>query len=250
MHLSFSEFFAQPSKETLRPLLQLSVGETNNIDYKEVWPEKGKLAKHVLALANSGGGVLVVGVTDGEVYNSVGLKELKDKTDIGKQLSNYIPKSLSFEVFDFDYGSSENSDLKGKKFQVLIVESDPKNLPYLAVKSADDLKNNAVYVRRDCSSTEAGHLELQALLDSRIATQAATKRLLDLEEHCEQLKVLYGQVKNPEQSAAFLLGGAIGRLLSTDILGAGINPRKNPYKDFIEECIEKKKDRIEQELDL
>lgn len=249
MHHSFTEFFSRPSKETLRPLLQLSIGETNNVDYKELWPDKDKLAKHVLAIANSGGGILILGVLDGEVYNSVGLKDFKDKTDVGKQLTPYIPANLRYEVFDFDYGDSENTELKEKKFQVLMVDSDNQDLPYMALKSGSDLKNNAVYVRRDCSSTEANHQDLQALLDSRIATQATAKRLLDLDEHCEQLKVLYSQVKDPSHSMAFLVGGALRRLLDADLGGSGIH-HKDEYKAFIKLCIERKKERIEKELDL
>lgn len=250
MHQSFADFFAKPSSETLRPLLQLSVGETDNIDYKAEWPEKTKLAKHLLALGNSGGGILIVGVSDDGVKMSIGLTDFKDKTDIGKQVSAYIPKSLMYEVFDFDYGESENSDLKGKKFQVLMVDSSPQNLPYLATKGGDDLKNNAIYVRRSCSSTEASHQDLQKLLDSRIATQDAARRLLDLDEHCEQLKVLYDKVSDGTSTIGFFIGSALAKFMEANTklsTGQGV---KESYQDFVKKCIEKKKARIEKELDI
>ncbi|MEE4341428.1 ATP-binding protein [Pseudomonas alliivorans] len=252
LHHSFTEFFARPTKETLRSLLKLSVGETNNVDFKEVWPEKAKLAKHVLALANTQGGILVIGVADGSVLASVGLQEFKDKTDVGKQLSPYIPSNLAYEVFDFEYDQSENSELTGKKFQVLMVESNNQDLPYMAIKSAEDLKNNAVYIRKDCASTEAGYSELQELLDARIATQDAAKRLLDLEEHCEQLKVLYAQTNESasNSSVAFLLGSTFRKHMEKMNALAEERGVKDSFKVFMKSCIEKKKARIERELDI
>lgn len=257
MHSSFTEFFERPSSETLRPLLKLGVGETNNIDYKEQWPEKAKLAKHVLALANSGGGILIIGVKDGDVMESVGIDKVKDKTDVGRQLKPYIPDVLRYEVMDFNFSSSENSELKGKVFQVLFVESTPAHLPYLAIKAGDDLKNNAVYIRRDCSSSEAGYADLQRLFDSRISTQEAVKRLLDLNEHCDQLRLLFDQVpyrSTDVHSWTNILGSFVDPLgirkardLSSLISGA---PKPETYQSFIKACIEKKKKRIEQELDI
>ncbi|MDL5596891.1 ATP-binding protein [Bacillus subtilis] len=266
MHSAFTDFFERPSSETLRPLLKLSVGETNNVDYKEQWPEKGKLAKHVLALANSGGGILVIGVKEGDVLQSIGLEKAKDKTDIIKQLSVYIPGNLSYEIFDFNFGSSENSELKGKIFQVMLVESNPAHLPYMALKGAEDLKNNSVYVRKGCSSTEAGYTDLQGLFDARISTQQAAKRLLDLGEHCEQLKLLFSQRTSRHDIGSYWWGSLLPH---SSIIGAaaiskksamlGIKkglgellaePKLETYDDFINECILKKKRRIRSELDI
>lgn len=36
--------------------------ETDSIDFKEKWIEKGKLAKIILAMANYGGGIIVFGI--------------------------------------------------------------------------------------------------------------------------------------------------------------------------------------------
>ena len=269
MHGAFTEFFEAPSSETLRPLLKLSVGETNNIDYKEQWPEKDKLAKHVLALANSQGGILIVGVAEADVLQSTGLEKLKDKTDISKQLSTYIPKELTYEVLDFNYKSSENSELKGKMFQVLLVECNPAHLPYIATKSGSELKNNTIYVRRGCSSVEAEHADVRVLFDLRIGTQEAAKRLLNLDEHLEQLKLLYGQreqqrytgsiwenffLKSSKTSRLSGMGNAslLGSLSSSAELQKILENANKPetYNDFITECIRKKKRRIRHELDI
>ncbi|WP_236203901.1 AlbA family DNA-binding domain-containing protein [Pseudomonas protegens] len=261
MHASFQIFFERPSKETLRPLLKLSVGETNNIDYKELWPDKGKLAKHVLALANSGGGILVVGVKDDEVMRSVGLDstQFKDKSDIGKLLKVYIPESVRYEVLDFNYSDSENTELKGKRFQVLMVESVASELPYIALKDSTDLKSNIVYIRRDCNSTEANYYELQRILRERINTQEVARSLLDLGQHCEQLKLLYEMLSN-EKSASNFFGSffdsyqksfSASSPLSTSRLWEATKPASvDQFSIFIKSCIEKKKKRIEHELDI
>jgi hypothetical protein len=56
VHESFSRFFEAPSRESLRVLLKEHVGELRNCDFKETWPEHAPVARHLLGLANSGGG--------------------------------------------------------------------------------------------------------------------------------------------------------------------------------------------------
>ncbi|AJP53335.1 helix-turn-helix domain-containing protein [Pseudomonas simiae] len=259
LHAGFAEFFAKPSYETLRSLIKNNIGETNEVDFKEVWPDKGKLAKHVLALGNSGGGVLVIGVKDGEQPIAVGLDvgAVKDKTVIGNMIKSLIPSSLSYEVFDFTYRESENSDLRGKAFQVLLVDSRPSDLPYLAIKASGDLKANAVYVRSSSSSNEATHDELQIILESRIGTQEAARRLLNLGEHCEQLKMLFSQLPTRNELDWLMpksfrsqkyLSNVLFRNFESNIID-GL-PKQPTYEDFINQCIEKKKKRIERELDI
>ena len=61
--------FQEPTLENFRKAMQGTTGEHNYIDFKEKWVEKSKLAKGILAIANSGGGLLVFSV-----------KEMSDKT--------------------------------------------------------------------------------------------------------------------------------------------------------------------------
>ena len=56
----FSKFFENPSREALRELLKFQVGEFDPYDFKASWPILSKVARHFLALANSGGGFLSV----------------------------------------------------------------------------------------------------------------------------------------------------------------------------------------------
>lgn len=83
-HETFAQFFTAPTREALRELLRRNIGETDYLDFKADWPALPKLARHILALANSGGGALVVGVsqqTDGSLVPS-GLPSIKDKAEL------------------------------------------------------------------------------------------------------------------------------------------------------------------------
>jgi hypothetical protein len=68
IHESFAKFFEKPTRDRLRELLKNNVGELDNLDFKESFPEKEKLAKHILAIANSKGGVIIVGQKKGDRF--------------------------------------------------------------------------------------------------------------------------------------------------------------------------------------
>ena len=57
-------FLKEPTKENFRRFLLENCGEMDEIDYKDKWIEKGRLAKTILSMANSGGGVIIVGVRE------------------------------------------------------------------------------------------------------------------------------------------------------------------------------------------
>ena len=67
----FASFFEDPTRENLRDLLKGNTGETKNLDFKEQWPATNGLVKHILAIANSGGGCVVVGVAESDDNNNV-----------------------------------------------------------------------------------------------------------------------------------------------------------------------------------
>lgn len=188
----FANFFAQPTREALREILRKNTGETDYLDFKGSWPDIAKLAKHVLALANSGGGALVIGVTqesNGHLVPS-GLSSIKDKAAIIPPLSAYLPKTIEYHILDFSFTASEYTTLIGKSFQVLLVEDEPKYMPFLALKDADGMRANAIYVRSGTSSTEASHLELQSVINRRIETGHSNQPTLDLDKHLGQLRSL------------------------------------------------------------
>ncbi|MET4727666.1 putative HTH transcriptional regulator [Lysobacter enzymogenes] len=191
-HETFARFFTEPTRDALRELLRRNIGETDYLDFKADWPVLQKLARHVLALANSGGGALVVGVTqqaDGSLIAS-GMSVIKDKAQLIPPLSAYLPKTLEYEILDFTFTASEYEALVGKSFQVLLVEDNPKQLPFLALKKAEDLRTGAIYVRVGTTSTEAGHVELQEVINRRIESGYSSQPELELDKHLAQLRAL------------------------------------------------------------
>lgn len=192
----FARFFEEPSRESFRTLLSSHVGEVEQLDFKQAWPAWAKVARHVLAFANTGGGCMVVGVAenrDGSV-SPVGLDEFVDKAQIQNGLEHYLPQELVFEVLDFSFQESEYPAIRGKKFQVMLVEDTPEHLPFLATKDGGGISDAVVYVRRGTSSIAANHRDLQRLVNRRIETGHSSNPTLDLAEQLEHLKLLYLEV--------------------------------------------------------
>jgi hypothetical protein len=253
LHEGFAKFFEMPTRESLRNLLRTNVGETDNIDFKLELPEKGKLAKHMLALANSGGGVIISGVKDGENLEAVGTNRLIDKSDIQKQVFGFLPDVLEFEVLDFPFRDSEYLALKGKTFQVVIVESNPKCLPYFSKSDGADIRGNTIYVRKGTNSAEASGEDVQRLINRRLDTGFSSTRILSLEEHLEQLKLLYKEIPRAlTVSRGTKIGGVLAEMFASmsslrDALYEEVdNPDypKEGYHQFIARAIEVKKKKI------
>lgn len=139
---------------------------------------------------------MVVGVAqnrDGSV-SPVGLDEFVDKAQIQNALEHFLPQELVFEVLDFSFDESEYPVIRGKKFQVLLVEDRPEHLPFLATKDGSGIFDAVVYVRRGTSSNAANHTDLQRLINRRIETGHSSNPTLDLAEQLEHLKLLYLEV--------------------------------------------------------
>jgi hypothetical protein len=117
----FARFLEAPSRAGLRDLLHRQSGEYDFLDFKETWPEKAELAKHILAFANSGNGCIVVGVAEREdkTFEVKGLPTLEDKTVLKDSVQKFLPETVAYEIHDFEYTDSEYQQLKGKKFQIL-----------------------------------------------------------------------------------------------------------------------------------
>ena len=195
IHESFTSFFESPTRVSLRELLRINYGEADHLDFKDSWPDLSKVAKHVLAIANSGGGAIIVGVKeiDDGTLDPVGLADLQDKADIEKKLNNYLPERLRHEVLNFTYDDSEYAIIQGKKFQVVIVESDENQIPYLAKRGGKEIRNNRIYVRRGTESVEANDDEIQRLLDLRLRISEEVRQQ-GLEEDLRQLQALYNEI--------------------------------------------------------
>ena len=236
LHISeeFARFLEKPTRESFRELLQTHLGEYDYLDFKEDWPEKTKIAKDILAFANSGTGCLILGVAESEdgTFDVKGLQTLKDKTKLKDSLQGYLPQSVGYDVFDFEYKSSEYSNLIGKKFQIFLVKCNEDAVPVLSLADGGSLHRNRIYVRRNDSTREADHEQIQRLIEKRINRTQQTPKSRELKEHLSDLEVLYRR-----RSPHFL---NIGRL---DLMSGG-------YYVFLDRMIEYKQSVIEKLLGL
>jgi predicted HTH transcriptional regulator len=267
MYESFAKFCEKPTRVRFRELVQFNTGEYDDLDFKKEWPESSKLAKHILAFANSGSGIIVIGIEETEEKKliSCGIKSIKDKAIINSQLSKYIPTGIEYNILDFTYSSSEYGELNGKSFQVMIVEYNPEMIPFVSLKEGKNIKENAIYIRQCTSSVLANYEQLQKLLNNRIATNYNTSSQIELDEHLTQLKLLYNKIKKYnyvyvknnknndkkgfaelEQLAKKALESVYGEEKSVP----NSNYPNEDYEEFISRMIEKKKVRIESLLDV
>lgn len=229
----FTRFFEEPTRDKLRALLQSHVGEMPHLDFKESWPKSCDLARHILAFGNGDGGCIILGVKEDSEQGAVavGVEEYKDKADITKGINKFLPQPLmdAIEILDFSYQEAEYPTLKGKKFQVLIVESDARNKPFLALKDGESLKANVAYIRRGAASEIADHSEFQRIISQRIETRHSSLPQVTLVSHLEQLKVLMKE--RPSEG----YGSQIMNSLMRVSLGRG------NYDDFVVEMTQLKK---------
>ena len=236
----FSKFFEYPSREALRELLKFQVGEFDPYDFKASWPIFSKVARHFLALANSGGGCLIIGVKEREdrTFEPVGLPELMDKTSIHDGVQKFIPSKLRYEVLDFSYEESEYPKLVGKKFQVAVVEDSPEFIPFVAKTNGDDIRGNAIYTRRGTSSQEANYEDLQDIFNRRLETAHLSGNEFRIDRHLSELRSLYEYI--PKHISPF------EGLANLGLLGQK-NPQypKEGFYEFVSRLIEVKKKTIE-----
>lgn len=228
IHEGFAQFFEAPTRDTLRELLRVNLGETDQLDFKEEWSELMKMAKHVIAIGNSGGGAIVVGVreeNDGSLI-PVGLNELLDKSKVGNEFERFVPPTLKYEVLSFDLSASEYDEIEGDRYQAILVDPDEKVIPYLPLRESKGIKANRIYVRRDTKSVEANRTEIERLIETRVN---AISRSVEgeLQDDLQQLKMLCRE----EFGSRFNI--------PTGVAG---------YRSFLNELIQAKEDQIRQRI--
>jgi hypothetical protein len=239
----FARFFEEPSRQTLRGLLKENVGETANLDFKGEWPSHARLAKHVLGMANTGNGCLVIGASEkpDKTIEPTGLTTLQDKADIHNGLKGFLPSELMtrYRVLDFAFDASEYPKIINKRFQVLLVEYSVDHVPFVCMKSGDGIRATAIYIHREGSTSEATHDELQRIINRRIEAGYSTSDEVDLKQHLEQLRVLYAEL--PQYiSASGVLGGP-GSALHSLMFRENPAVPKEGFEEFVGGMIEAKK---------
>lgn len=243
------EFFQEPNREKLREILRGYDSEYDNLEFKREWIDHAKLARHILAIGNSGGGIIVFGVTENEdnTLSVEGLEDLKDKADVA--IDQYLPEDAKdiYEIVDFDYTSSDWDELKGKTFQVLTIDDIPSLLPLIAPKGAKGrIKKNAIYVRKNTESVEVGNSDLNNLIDRRVKAQLSQESG-DLRNDLSQLRALYDFASKDKPIPATLPDSVSMPRSFTEQLQPG---RRQGFYRFIERKITEKEEQIEKHLDL
>jgi hypothetical protein len=198
VHESFARFTERPDRETFRNLLRGHVGELRQCDFKEAWPTNSALAKHVLAIANSGGGCLVVGVAERNdgTLDPIGMEALTDKADLTSGVKIYLPPQLNdaIEIADFAYNASDWETLNGKKFQVMVIHPNTPSVPFVAMRGGEGVRAGAIYIRREGATEEALYDDVQRLLKARMSAEPKSVEARSLNDHLEELKVLYNHI--------------------------------------------------------
>lgn len=252
----------EPTLERFREFLHAQMGEHNSIDFKAQWIEGSSLAKEILSLANSQGGVIVFGVAENEdkSVKIEGLSEIRDKSVISNDIKNFISSDLKYEVYDFSYTTSEYEALIGKHFQMLVVEDTPEKIPFFAKRESGSLKQDMIYVRRGTSCEIANQEELEKIIKRRINyLHPIDGEPLQLDEHLRQLKILYEKIEKDhvhyKRSTAEGIISFISALAGYTPMGEKVvepNPfyPEETYEEFISRMIVAKKKKIERVLDL
>ena len=201
-HESFAAFFERPTHRALAELLLRNFGEFSHIDFKKEWTLNSKLARHVLGMANSNGGVIVFGVTENpdKTIENIGLESLKDKSEVIGSIRKFIPDDLPLIVLDFAYTENDHAALKGKRFQVVLVDDLPERIPFVASSDGDGIKEGHIYYRHGTNTQPATHNQLQEILGRRLAASPATYRERDLRSHLDELKLLYDSIRKTKGS--------------------------------------------------
>lgn len=235
----------------LKQIVDNSIGESNELDFKEKIIKEDKVAKLILAMANSGSGAVIFGITDKGEPNGLAVEEIKDITQFQEKIASYIPANLIYHFQQITLSENEiYGELSGKNFIVLQVPKQYRYAPYLPKKESESLKLNVVYVRKNASVTAVTNEGLEEIFRLRIIEQYEDMSNIELDEHIEQLKVLYnsisiskGLIQNQQLVDSF-------RAMTQAFSVRNIHYPEEEFDEFISSMIKKKKRKIEIVLEV
>ena len=223
---NLASFLKNPTRDNLRSLLMLESVEDNDLDFKRELIPYYDIAKHILAMSNKNGGAIIFGVDEIKANNfSVcGLDDLPDRTDILKGINAFIPFELTndVDVHLHRFNEQEDQNLQNKMLLSIIVEHNPKYIPFVSLKDKDNkLKKNTIYIRRNGASEIANYDEIQDILNRRIETEYSTTNERELIEHLEELKKLYSYIPKTVR----VVNETISDIISSQKLSARSSPK-------------------------
>jgi predicted HTH transcriptional regulator len=191
-----AQFVADPSRDGLQDLIRFFGGEFDQYELKEAWPEIPLIAKTTLAIANSGGGVILFGIRDATL-EPVGLVEMMPKQQVFDTFRSYVPSALLNEItlLDFDYDGSSYEPISGKLIQVLAIPDIPHAIPFVCEEEwrYEDrhLRRGAIYIRTGTNTREADYGQIQKILHRRIGTENPAGPARSLSRELSELHELY-----------------------------------------------------------
>lgn len=258
----FYKVLQEPNLDKFREFLEEQTGEHNYVDFKGQWITGNQLAKEMLAMANSGGGIIIFGISENEDKSTKveGIAEIRDHAIVSNEIKNYISSELKYDIFDFSFETSEYKAVIGKHFQMLVIEDTPEHIPFLSKRESGSLKTTEIYIRRGTSCEVVNQEELKNIINRRINYLHPLKgEPLQLDEHLKQLEVLYGKIN--KNNVYYKNGVSDGIVNFFKVLSDAINVGEkviepNPlypdesYEEFISRLIVEKKKKIERVLDL
>lgn len=248
----FAKFFEEPTRPGLRDLLKNNLGEFPNLDFKKEWLPFPQLAKHIIGIANAGGGCIIIGMAenDDKSFDPMGLEKIIDKADITNGINKYIQQALrdGVQILDFAFEESEYPKIKNKKFQCILIGSDSKHLPYLSEADGEKIEKDTIYIRRGTNTERANYPELQSLINKRLETGYSSQSEIDLRTNLEHLQILYAQINKVN----YVQTNSIRKLiLSFSSMIEGMKEEvpnssypEEGFDEFIASMIEKKKVKI------
>lgn len=219
-----------PDRVKFKELLKNNLEEFNELEFKGNYIENDKLAKHILAMANTDNGLIIFGVDEeNDKLNPIGIK-LKDKTDIKNNLANMLPDNLEYEIFDFRYDDNVEWDkIRNKCFQMITIKFTPEKIPFLSKIEKKHLKPFEIYCRRNNSSDKVRQEDIDNILNIRL-NSFKENHGFNLNNELEELRLLTTYCN------------------STSLLSLSVfNPL---FLDFIKEFVKKKTKRIEINLKI
>jgi predicted HTH transcriptional regulator len=191
-----ARFVAEPTRDGLTELIRYLGGEFDQYELKVSWPPLPRMAKTTLAIANSGGGVILFGIRDATL-EPVGLATLMSKQQVFDTFREYLPVPLLNEIsiLDFDYADADYAPLRGKQIQILAIPDLPEAIPFVCEgewhHEDDHVRRGAIYVRSGTNTREANYDQIQRLLTHRLEQTVPNSSTARLRRELGQLRELY-----------------------------------------------------------
>lgn len=261
----YEVFLKEPTKDNFSKFVKDNCGEFDEVDYKKEWPDKGKLSRIILAMANSHGGIIIIGIEEQEAgtLRPTGLESFRDKADVNNEISKYISPGLDYRIFDFAYQGSDYELMEDKKFQMIVIYDTPERLPFISLAETTGLEKDCIYVRRGTKCEKATASEIDNILETKLSVLFKETTELSLEDHLSQLKRLYDEL--PQKIKVLVRTSKVSNNLFS-VLGRfamALSEYSNEYEEidnpnypeesyeaFILRMIKMKKLKIEKVLDL